>query len=291
MKSVDLKHFSVVLNKPSIYDKIKNWKVSTFLLMFTAIFFFFFHNARISVPTVKGSFSPLLNTVNIWDNTEIIHSNRCISWKKIQLHESGLERECFVGAVVHILKYNLSFWRTYPRIIPDSFPIFLVDFCVYVFIQMFLWMSSLLQRCVCAVALLKTTNSCRWTNPLPTSLLPSITMGDKTSPLQTDAVTTSDPYGHCECAFYIVSGKENCKAEVGLNDFLRSLQTSVFLGTYDRWQCSTWDRSCSYSVNLRIYYLLPSCCYSYAVWCEMLHELTSWLCELLSSNKLFHRKY
>lgn len=163
---------------------------------------------------------------------------------------------------------------------------------MHVYIQTVLWMFSHLQRCVCTVGLLKTTNSCRRTNPLPTNLLPSITMGDKTSPLQTDAETTSDPLCHCECAFYIVSGKENSKAEVGLNDFLRSPQTWIFLCSHDRWQCSTWDRNCSYCINLRIYcLLLPSCCYSSAIWCEVLHDLTPWSCELPSSNMLFHIKH
>lgn len=79
-------------------------------------------------------------------------------------------------------------------------------------------MFSHLQRHVCAVALLKTTNSCRRT-------LPSIIFGDKSSPLQIDGETTLDLLCCCERAFYIVSGEENCKAEVELSDFLRSLQT------------------------------------------------------------------
>lgn len=106
--------------------------------------------------------------------------------------------------------------------------------CVYN--QSVFWIFSHLQRCfVSAGALLKTTNSCRRTNPLPTNLLLSITTGDKTSPLKMPKLFQI--HSVVVNVLSVVGGNKNFEAEAILNDFLRSFQTWVLLWSYDRWQC------------------------------------------------------
>lgn len=71
--------------------------------------------------------------------------------------------------------------------------------------------------------LLKSTNSCRRTNPLPTNLLPSITTGDKTSPLKMPKLFQI--HSVVANVLSVVGGSKNFEAEDILNDFLRSFQT------------------------------------------------------------------